>query len=70
MLRGCVVMCSQVPTGPNGLQAYRFRTVFEELDMPWANPVDVNFHEVRGEGERAHSKLADRICPRGNLDRG
>ncbi len=36
----------QVPTGPSGLQAYRLRTVFEEVDMPWACPVEVNFHEV------------------------
>jgi hypothetical protein len=37
-----------VPTGPSGLRAFRLRTVFDEVDIPWANPVDVNYHEVRG----------------------
>jgi len=41
-----VYLIPQVPTGPTGLQAFRLRNIFEEIDMPWSNPVEVNFHEV------------------------
>ncbi|KAM3567209.1 hypothetical protein VYU27_010640, partial [Nannochloropsis oceanica] len=35
-----------VPIGPSGLQAFRLRTVFEQVDMPWSCPVEVNYHEA------------------------
>ncbi|RII07928.1 Iron(II)-dependent oxidoreductase EgtB [Streptomyces sp. YIM 130001] len=36
-----------VPDGPSGLHAYRLRTTFDELDMPWDWPVCVNYHEAK-----------------------
>ncbi len=36
-----------VPDGPAGLHAYRLRTVFESVPMPWDWPVEVNAHEAR-----------------------
>jgi 5-histidylcysteine sulfoxide synthase len=36
-----------VPTGPTGLHAFRLRTLFEEIDMPWNWPVAVNVHEAK-----------------------
>lgn len=36
-----------VPDGPSGTLAYRLRTVFEEIDMPWDWPVCVNYHEAK-----------------------
>lgn len=36
-----------VPAGPAGLHAYRLRTTFEEIDMPWDWPVCVNYHEAK-----------------------
>jgi 5-histidylcysteine sulfoxide synthase/putative 4-mercaptohistidine N1-methyltranferase len=36
-----------VPTGPTGLHQYRLRTIFEEIDMPWAWPAAVNYHEAK-----------------------
>jgi len=32
--------------GPAGKHEYRLRTVFEEVDMPWSWPVNVNKHEA------------------------
>ncbi|MGW0392260.1 5-histidylcysteine sulfoxide synthase [Streptomyces sp. NPDC003042] len=36
-----------VPDGPSGLHAYRLRTTFDEIDMPWDWPVCVNYHEAK-----------------------
>ena len=36
-----------VPDGPAGLHRYRLRTLFEQIDMPWDWPVDVNYHEAK-----------------------
>eukprot|EP00730_Choanoeca_flexa_P002784 TRINITY_DN11172_c0_g1_i1.p1 TRINITY_DN11172_c0_g1~~TRINITY_DN11172_c0_g1_i1.p1 ORF type:complete len:843 (+),score=227.20 TRINITY_DN11172_c0_g1_i1:155-2683(+) len=36
-----------VPSGPSGLHQYRLRTIFEEVDMPWNWPVNVNYHEAK-----------------------
>jgi 5-histidylcysteine sulfoxide synthase len=36
-----------VPAGPSGLHAYRLRTTFEVIDLPWDWPVAVNFHEAK-----------------------
>ncbi|MGH3798233.1 MAG: 5-histidylcysteine sulfoxide synthase [Pseudonocardiaceae bacterium] len=36
-----------VPDGPAGLHAYRLRTVFDEIRMPWDWPVCVNYHEAK-----------------------
>eukprot|EP00045_Choanoeca_perplexa_P010846 m.112559 g.112559 ORF g.112559 m.112559 type:complete len:842 (-) comp15414_c0_seq1:171-2696(-) len=36
-----------VPTGPSGLHQYRLRTIFEEVDMPWSWPANVNYHEAK-----------------------
>jgi 5-histidylcysteine sulfoxide synthase/putative 4-mercaptohistidine N1-methyltranferase len=36
-----------MPHGPAGLHAYRLRTVFDEVDMPWDAPVCVNYHEAK-----------------------
>lgn len=36
-----------VPTGPTGLHAFRLRTLFDEIDMPWDWPVVVNYHEAK-----------------------
>jgi 5-histidylcysteine sulfoxide synthase len=36
-----------VPEGPGGLHAYRLRTTFEVIDMPWDWPVCVNYHEAK-----------------------
>ena len=36
-----------VPNGPAGLHRYRLRTVFEAIDMPWAWPAEVNYHEAK-----------------------
>lgn len=36
-----------VPEGPAGLHEYRLRTVFEMVEMPWALPAEVNYHEAR-----------------------
>ncbi|MBI2567769.1 MAG: 5-histidylcysteine sulfoxide synthase [Candidatus Schekmanbacteria bacterium] len=35
-----------VPDGPAGLHRYRLRTLFEEIDMPWRWPAEVNAHEA------------------------
>ncbi|KNC48252.1 generic methyltransferase [Thecamonas trahens ATCC 50062] len=34
------------PFGPAGLHEYRLRAVFDEIDMPWAWPADLNYYEV------------------------
>lgn len=34
-------------SGPAGLNQYKLRTTFEEIDMPWSWPADVNFHEAK-----------------------
>ncbi|MGQ0842062.1 5-histidylcysteine sulfoxide synthase [Actinokineospora sp.] len=39
-----------VAAGPTGLHAYRLRTTFEEIDLPWDWPVCVNFHEAKAFG--------------------
>lgn len=36
-----------VPVGPAGLHRYALRTCFELIEMPWAWPAVVNFHEAR-----------------------
>lgn len=36
-----------VADGPQGLHAYRLRTLFVLVDMPWSWPVDVNWYEAR-----------------------
>ena len=36
-----------ISTGPSGLHQYRLRTVFQEVDMPWSWPVNVNYHEAK-----------------------
>lgn len=36
-----------MPYGPAGLYAYRLRTIFEMVDMPWDAPVCVNYHEAK-----------------------
>lgn len=36
-----------MPTGPTGLHAFRLRTTFDEIDMPWNWPVAVNYHEAK-----------------------
>mmetsp|Transcript_148704 Transcript_148704/g.386633 ORF Transcript_148704/g.386633 Transcript_148704/m.386633 type:complete len:917 (+) Transcript_148704:94-2844(+) len=36
-----------VPDGPQGSMQFRLRTIFEEKDMQWDWPVDVNYHEAR-----------------------
>ncbi|MFC5289091.1 5-histidylcysteine sulfoxide synthase [Actinokineospora guangxiensis] len=36
-----------VKNGPTGFHAYRLRTIFEEIDMPWDWPVCVNYHEAK-----------------------
>ncbi|EDQ91201.1 uncharacterized protein MONBRDRAFT_19935 [Monosiga brevicollis MX1] len=36
-----------VSTGPAGLHQYRLRAIFEEIDMPWDWPVNVNLHEAK-----------------------
>ncbi len=36
-----------IPTGPTGLHAFRLRTLFDEIDMPWDWPVVVNYHEAK-----------------------
>lgn len=35
------------PDGPQGLNQFKLRTTFEQIDMPWSWPVDVNFHESK-----------------------
>jgi 5-histidylcysteine sulfoxide synthase/putative 4-mercaptohistidine N1-methyltranferase len=34
-------------SGPEGIQKYRLRTCFEDVDMPWSWPAIVNFHEAK-----------------------
>lgn len=36
-----------VPDGPQGSMLFKLRTVFEEIDMQWDWPVDVNYHEAK-----------------------
>lgn len=33
--------------GPQGLMQFKLRTTFEEVDMPWDWPADVNWHESK-----------------------
>ncbi|CAE7290488.1 egt-1 [Symbiodinium natans] len=33
--------------GPQGSMQFKLRTIFEEIDMVWSWPVDVNYHEAR-----------------------
>lgn len=35
-----------VPDGPQGLNQFRLRTLFEVVDMPWDWPVVINYHEA------------------------
>lgn len=35
-----------VPDGPQGLNQFRLRTLFEVIDMPWDWPVVINYHEA------------------------
>ncbi|CAE7843950.1 mug158 [Symbiodinium sp. KB8] len=36
-----------VQDGPQGSMQFKLRTIFEEIDMVWSWPVDVNYHEAR-----------------------
>jgi len=36
-----------VPDGPQGSLLFRLRSIFEEIDMQWDWPVDVNYHEAK-----------------------
>jgi len=36
-----------VQDGPQGSMQFKLRTIFEEIEMPWSWPVDVNYHEAR-----------------------
>lgn len=36
-----------VPAGPSGLHAFKLRTTFDVIDMPWNWPVAVNYHEAK-----------------------
>lgn len=69
--------------GPAGLNQYRLRTTFEEIDMPWSWPADVNFHESKAfaawksekDGkeyrlitEAEHHCLREKIEPANELD--
>ncbi|XP_052775577.1 uncharacterized protein LOC128213634 [Mya arenaria] len=42
----CSVMADSNVT-PSAESQYRYRAMFDVLDMPWAWPVDVNYHEAR-----------------------
>lgn len=33
--------------GPEGLHEYKLRTIWQVIDMPWAWPAEVNFHEAQ-----------------------
>jgi formylglycine-generating enzyme required for sulfatase activity len=35
-----------VPDGPQGLNQFRLRTLFEVIDMPWDWPAVINYHEA------------------------
>jgi len=36
-----------IPVGPSGLQQYEYRTIFDEVAMPWSHPVTVNLYEAK-----------------------
>jgi len=36
-----------VQDGPQGSMQFKLRTIFEEIDMVWSWPVDVNYHEAK-----------------------
>ncbi|CAK9111476.1 Hercynine oxygenase (Gamma-glutamyl hercynylcysteine S-oxide synthase) [Durusdinium trenchii] len=36
-----------VQDGPQGSMQFKLRTIFEEIDMQWSWPADVNYHEAR-----------------------
>ena len=67
-----------VPDGPAGSNLYRFRLLFDVVDMPWSWPVSVNYFEAkaycawlteREGGDQAYRLISEpehhRIRPRG-----
>lgn len=63
--RNCKRPTFWVAHGPEGLHDYKLRTIFDIIDLPWAWPVEVNFHEAqaycRWKQEKDQSKLFYRL---------